>query len=113
MTKEEKEAIEELESIYTYCNGKNFELEIYESYDLNREELNQLGIILNLIEKLREDNFLFVATGNLSDYLKFKKDYIPKSKIKGILDKYKNAEANGDNATALYAEIKKLVESEE
>lgn len=87
MTEEEKKAINQLKydtNFYDYelKNGNYiyelFKIEVYKK---------DVDVTLNLIEKLQKENLLLSAKENMSAYFEFKKNYIPKDKIRERLQK--------------------------
>lgn len=87
MTEEEKKAIEDLKDILKYWQTiVDIEDDVEREIEMNcySEEMpfEQLKIALNLIEKLQKENLLLSAKENMSAYFEFKRNYIPKDKIR-------------------------------
>ena len=89
LTEEEKKAISIVENIkfkkYKIYIAKEMKDEI--RFYQTEEERKAIDIVLNLIEKLQKENLLLSAKENMSAYFEFKRNYIPKDKIRKLLEK--------------------------
>lgn len=84
-------------------------------------EIEAIDTLLNLIEKLQKENLLLRAKENMSAYFEFKRNYIPKDKIRELFkelyiieeSKYaKNKTIDSDKAFKFVKDIEKLLEEE-
>ena len=105
MTEEEKKAIETLQYL---CSDDCINKDIIKT-------------IVKLIEKLQKENLLLRAKENMSAYFEFKRNYIPKDKIRELFkelyiieeSKYaKNKTIDSDKAFKFVKDIEKLLEEE-